>query len=374
MIKRVYVDNYKCMVNFEISLGDISLFLGQNGSGKSSVFQVLQMLVDFVGSAARVPALFRFDDRTRWQEQLVQSFEVDVAIPAGLCKYELAIEHLERSREGHKARVKHERLWLDNEPLLRFEGGDVQLYRDDHSEGPKYPFDWSQSAVASILPRHDNRHLTRFKEALRRTEIVQVIPSLMLAESGEEEERPSPRLENYASWYRHLSQDQGMAFQLTRTLQETLAGFRHFKFEQAGEQHRILKVCFSGGGERGLAEYSLAELSDGQRMLIALYTLLFASCSGNECKYTLCLDEPENFIALPEIQPWLVRLYDRCSAGEVQALLISHHPELINYLAAEAGFWFDHEPNMPARLTRITENDHSGLPISELVARGWLNG
>ena len=48
MIKRVYVDNYKCMVNFEISLGDISLLLGQNGSGKSSVFQVLQMLVDFV--------------------------------------------------------------------------------------------------------------------------------------------------------------------------------------------------------------------------------------------------------------------------------------------------------------------------------------
>ena len=47
---------------------------------------------------------------------------------------------------------------------------------------------------------------------------------------------------------------------------------------------------------------------------------LVASPAAGENTSTLCLDEPENFLALPEIQPWLVALHDRCSGGEVQAL------------------------------------------------------
>ena len=104
-------------------------------------------------------------------------------------------------------------------------------------------------------------------------------------------------------------------------------------------------------------------------MLIALYTLIYATRSG---KYTLCIDEPENFLALPEIQPWLTTLYDFCSAGEVQALLISHHPELIDYLASSAGYWFEYQSNAPVRVKRIADNGEKGLSLSELVARGWL--
>jgi hypothetical protein len=89
--------------------------------------------------------------------------------------------------------------------------------------------------------------------------------------------------------------------------------------------------------------------------------------------YTLCLDEPENFVALPEIQPWLTALYDHCEAGNMQALLISHHPELINYLlASPIGIWFDRQANRPTRTKRIAVNNGDGLPASELVARGWI--
>ncbi|WP_233258764.1 ATP-binding protein [[Phormidium] sp. ETS-05] len=90
--------------------------------------------------------------------------------------------------------------------------------------------------------------------------------------------------------------------------------------------------------------------------------------------YTLCLDEPDNFVALPEIQPWLIKLYDMCSEGKTQALLISHHPEIINYLlASPVGYWFERESNSPVRLKPISHDNQTGLPISELIARGWLN-
>ncbi len=116
-------------------------------------------------------------------------------------------------------------------------------------------------------------------------------------------------------------------------------------------------------------------------MLIALYTLLYAVCTDRNRKYTLCLDEPENFLALQEIQPWLTELYDKCSDGEMQALLISHHPEFINYLlASPIGRWFERQVNRPARIKSMKDRigdvigkENRGISISEIIARGWLN-
>jgi len=375
MLKRIYVDNYKSLTNFELSFGPINLLLGPNGAGKSVIFEILQKLVDFVGGRGEVAEVFSYRDRTRWQNSLTQSFELEITRGTGVYRYELAIEH---DAKGDKARMRYERLWFNEKPLLRFGinasgESEIQLYRDNHSEGPLYPFDWSQSALASIFPRNDNTLLTWFKQHLQHFIVLRIAPYLMNAESSQEETRPSVHLENYASWYRSLSQDQGLIYQLTDELREVLPGFDHFRFEILGEQNRLLKVRLQGKPGDAPTEYRLNELSDGQRTLIGLYTILLASSSDDENIYTLCLDEPENYLALPEIQPWLVALYDRCSMGKVQALLISHHPELINYLlASPVGYWFDRECNQPTRVRPISADDDSGLPVSELIARGWL--
>ncbi|MGK7874299.1 MAG: AAA family ATPase [Xenococcaceae cyanobacterium] len=187
-------------------------------------------------------------------------------------------------------------------------------------------------------------------------------------DSNQEESRLSPNMENYVSWYRYLSQDQGKIFELTNVLRDIFDRFAYFKFAEAGEQNRILKLSFSGEDDN--RDYRFSELSDGQRALIALYTLI--TCTKSE-DYTLCIDEPENFLALPEIQPWLMQLYDLCGEGKIQALLISHHPELINILASSAGYWFERQNNStPVRVKRIKDDKDTGLSISELIARGWL--
>ena len=180
-------------------------------------------------------------------------------------------------------------------------------------------------------------------------------------------------MDNFASWYRYMSQDQGKISQLINVLKDVLDGFISFKFEQYSEKYRTLKLRFSTNEDRkNIIDYSLSELSDGQKVLIALYSLLY--CTESE-DYTLCIDEPENFLALPEIQPWLRQLYDFCDEGKLQALLISHHPECINYLlASPIGYWFERQSNAPVRVRKISneEADNAGLNISELIARGWL--
>ena len=85
---------------------------------------------------------------------------------------------------------------------------------------------------------------------------------------------------------------------------------------------------------------------------------------------TLCLDHPESHLALPEIQPWLMRLADATEEGRCQAIIATHHPELINLLAAHSGYWLERESGGPTRVRKIGDQDSSGLPLSELIARG----
>ena len=204
---------------------------------------------------------------------------------------------------------------------------------------------------------------------MKRLIIAQINPLMMGEYSDREEAQLSDGMENFVSWYRYISQNQGKTIEITTELRKVLDGFSHFQFVEAGEQRRLL-LNFSGDVNKSI-DYRFNELSDGQRVLIALYTLVYYARSED---YTLCIDEPEDFLALPEIQPWIILLYDLCSDGELQGLLISHHPELIDYLASSSGYWFDRQSNMPVQVKRVTEEDKEGVPISELVARGWLYG
>ena len=369
MLKRIYIDNFRCLVNFELHVDAINLFLGANGSGKSSVFEVLQKIQAFVSGDRKVEGIFKSSDCTRWQIAPLQRFELEIIGNGGSYKYELGVGH-----DRDRCRVEYERLWYDNQPLLKFELGEVQLYRDDRSEGSQYSFDWSQSILPSLMPRNDNTKLTWFRERIQRFIIVRMIPSLMADESNQEEMRLNPQMKNFVSWYRYLSQDQGKVAEIGNILKDVIDGFNSFKFERVSEQNQVLKLRLAGDNNSAKSiEYRLGELSDGQKALVALYTMIYGTRSED---YTLCIDEPENFLALPEIQPWLIQLYDFCSEGTLQSLLISHHPELINYLlASPIGYWFDRQSNAPVRVKRISGEvaDNSGLPVSELIARGWLN-
>jgi predicted ATPase len=368
MLKRLYIDNFRCLVNFELNIDSINLFLGGNGTGKSTVFEVLHKIQTFVSGDSKVEGVFKTYDCTRWQKLSTQRFELEIFGNDGDYKYELAIEH-----NQEKSRVKYERLWFDNQPLLKFELGEVELKSDNYSTVSTYSFDWSQSLLPSLMPKDDNTKLTWFKERMKRFIIVKIIPTLMVNGSEHEETRLSLHMENFVSWYRYLSQDQGKVAELINVFKQVMTGFVSLKFEQFSSDYRSLKLRFDQEKlPNKIIDYRFDELSDGQKVLMALYTLLYGTQSED---YTLCIDEPENFLALPEIQPWLSQLYDFCSEQKIQALLISHHPEVINYLlASPIGYWFSRQSNAPVRVEKIgnSQGASMGLPISELIARGWL--
>ena len=83
------------------------------------------------------------------------------------------------------------------------------------------------------------------------------------------------------------------------------------------------------------------------------------------------LDEPDNFITLRELQPWLGTLKDLIGEGVEQAVLISHHPEIIDQLAVPSGRWFERDGNSPSRVSNQPKTQVEGLKPSEAMARGW---
>ncbi|MFV1965300.1 MAG: AAA family ATPase [Pirellulaceae bacterium] len=367
MIKRLYVDNFKCLVNFELQLQELTLLLGPNGVGKTSVLDVVFGLRKLLSGEAKVTdkVVFPTPTLTRWQKRDKQVFEIDVVLDGEEFQYRLEVEH---ERINRRARITLERLKQGGKPLFRFEMGEVHLHRDNHSPGPTFGADWSESALARVPPRNDNTKLTKFLDHIRKVVVCGLYPASFETESSTEDVVLERDAHNFAAWYRHLLLErQELVPEFTNSLQEVIDGFRGIRMEKVGLDTRALMVMFDQFDER--YELRLDEVSDGQRALVALYSLVRLAAGQG---YTLMLDEPDNYIALPEIQPWLIELADACGGEVPQAVLCSHHPELIDYFGCDRGIVLMRESS-GATTTRPTNKItvEEGLKLSEVIGRGW---
>jgi predicted ATPase len=374
MLSRVYIDNYQCFVNFTFKPKARQLILGTNGTGKSAFLGVLRSLRDFAVVGYKADQIFTVETRTRWQTLAQQSFELEVKGNGGTYQYTLWVEIQD---DKSKSRVIKESLDFGERPLLLFQKDQVHLYDDKHVRKATYPFDSDRSALAVLGQRKTSSKLEWFKQWLDKLYCVRVDPSRMGAEAKGQDDYPEDDLENFAAWYENIIHEQtGSFINLQRSLREIFDGFDSLVLPRAGRTH-VLRAVFSSergkenGSKRRRIEFDFDELSDGQKALIALYTLLYCVIEPGTA---ICLDEPDNFLALAEIQPWLLELSDRLEETGAQAILISHHPELINLLAPECGVVFSRSGLGPVRVEPYRPDKVSKLRPSERIARGWERG
>ena len=376
MLKRLYINNYKCLVNFELLLARTTLLAGLNGTGKSTIFDLLEQLRCFVAGATSVEESFPPRSLTRWQSFDLQRFELTVSGgPDGIPEDYCYLLELEPDRARQRCRVRREAVRTSTAVLFRFHDGEIELFRDDGSAGPRFPFDWHRSGLTAVVERHDNTRLSWFKSWLRDMYTVRLDPASMLSRGESEVPHPKVNLSDFACWYRHLMQERPREIsELFDSLSQVLDGFRALQLVQDGEVARTLKVRFETlvreGESRKSLQLGFQELSDGQRALIALYTLLHMIKNQTT---TLCLDEPDNFVALAEIQPLIFEFCDATEESEPQVIFASHHPEIIDHPGIEKRFLLCRDNGGPTRMNPLQRSDRSALALSEVVARGWEN-
>ncbi len=376
MLKRLYVNNYKCLVNFELSLARTTLLVGLNGTGKSTVFDLLEQLRSFVAGDTSVEESFPSRSLTHWQSSDLQRFELTVSGgPDGTAEdYQYLLE-LEHDRARQRCRVRSEIVRTSTALLFRFQTGEVELFRDDGSVGPQFSFDWNRSGLTAVVERQDNTRLSWFKRWLREVHAVRLDPASMPSRGEREVPHPKPNLSDFACWYRHSMQERPREIgELFDSLSQVLDGFSALELVQDGEVARTLKVRFETLVEEGESRKSFQlgfqELSDGQRALIALYTLLHMT---KRQMTTLCLDEPDNFVALAEIQPLIFEFCDATEEKGPQVVFASHHPEIIDHPGIERRLLLRRDNGGPTRITPLQHGEQLGLAPSEMIARGWEN-
>ena len=354
MLTRVYIDNFRCFEDFEFRPQSHQLILGGNGSGKSSFMDALLLLRRFAVEGDNSGSLFSQVTVTRWRKPSSQLFEMEVHLDGEEYLYRL----LTRS-----ALVLSEAVELNRQTLFRFAGGEVHTYNDQFELKGKYELDPNRSALASMASRPDNVKLIRFREWFSELLGFRMNPFAMGARSETADATPRTDLSNIAAWYRHLRQgDEQANTALCSSLRESLDGLDVLRAVDAGLNVEILSAVFHH------ATFHFGELSEGQRCLIGLYMILhFLVAKGR----TVIIDEPENFISLREIQPWLMAAADAVEDAGGQLLLVSHHPELINQWAPDFGVQFIRENGGAARVQRFQGDPGSELSPSERIARGW---
>ena len=370
MISRIYIDNYRCFVNFEWRPGMQSLLLGENGNGKTSVFDVLERLRSTVVEGLPTNEVFQPDTLTAWDQRSEQTFELQVQGEGRTYDYRLQIE---QNRDKLVSRIRSEELECDGQCLFAFDGKEVHLFRDNGSAGPTFPFDWSRSAIATIPGSPDNKKLTWFRDWLTRLVVFAPDPHGIESLSRGEVDRCDRRMTHMVSWLRHLNlQSVDLLSRIRDSLREALTGFENLRLDQVSQTGRIFMLDFFAdeNGKKQRFPLPFDRLSDGQRMLVALYSILHGAVAADT---TICIDEPDNFVSLREIQPWLIELKDRAADTGCQLMLISHHPEVTDHLAADCGHWFHRVGAGPVRV-RPFECDKEGLfKPSEVIARGWAS-
>jgi ABC-type hemin transport system ATPase subunit len=369
MITSIYVNNFRCLVAFDAAFDSFGVLCGPNGTGKSSVFDALRLIRNLaVGDATLggageedVPRL----EFTEWLDSTVQEFELDLSVDGRAFKY---VVHMEQKAAFEKPRIIREIAECDGQAMFERDLDGVRFQRADGTQ-TGFPLDWRQAALAAIQPRGNIASLSLLQEAVAKLLILRPNPRAMEGESKAEAASPDLSMTNLISWYRSLAQEQEWTDALRESLQGVWPDFRSFKLVDVGVNTKALQLRFEGAGSKPVALF-LDKLSDGERALIGLYMVRAAMETG--AARTVFLDEPDNFVGLPELQPWVLSMRELLDERR-QLILITHHPEILASSGEGNGryLWRDNHTS-PTRIGPLQVPD--GMTAGEAIARGWARG
>ncbi len=370
MITRLYANNFRCLVAFKAEFDSFAVLCGPNGAGKSTVFDAVRLLQNLGTGAALLGGKGELDvpnlEFTDWLDSSVQEFELGLSVDGHAFDYLL---HIEQKAEFERPRIIQERAFCDGKQLFT---RDLEGVAFDKADGSKafFPLDWRQAALAAIQPRGVNLNkLALLQEEIAKLLILRPNPRGMERESKAEARHPDLSVTNLTSWYRSLAQEQDWTNTLRDALKEVWPDFRSFKLVDAGMNTKALQLRFEGGsGSPTLLFFH--QLSDGERALIGLYMIRAALEMG--ATRSVMLDEPDNFVGLPELQPWVLSMRELLD-DKHQLVLISHHPEILSNSGEANGryLWRDNHTS-PTRYGPLKVPE--GMGPGEAIARGWARG
>ncbi len=368
MIERLSIHNYKCFQHFDWSPGRVNLLIGRNGVGKSAIQSVLHMLRQFIVEDQDLQQCLPANALCVFGDPGPIDIKVELRLSTGTFTYQLSVGV---DRSSHNSEVEHESLQWNGEFLCS--RNRVQSSVAIGPDGEKSVFIPANPAksVLSFAAHVDG--VPAVRRAFRDLVTLHLEPNRIGDQSRQASSYLAGSGENFVDWWRTLQDSPALKSRIQQDLALVLPGFSSLTAVPHSAGRESLWLCEVEFGATGAASrtYSFADLSDGQKALIVLYCVLHASVKPDAIVF---LDEPENYLNLFEIQPWLFAMIDAALDNGAQLIFSSHHPELLNQLAPSHGYLLERTLDGAAEITKVSDRnfDGSSSTISELVALGEI--
>ena len=340
MLRRIEINNYKMFRDFKLDFTQgVNMICGPNGGGKSALREVLFSLRNFLAMpdvaehlALSVDECFPVQAFCRWLPQELGFSDIEILIELGVdtewFSYSLKVRN---NYHDNKSRVHEESLsyfkGTKEELLLSFKSGKIEM----KTAGQKtlvFNSDWNMSGL--VPGSSNNSNIKRFGALVSRIFAMHLDPSVIANDFHEGTQTLGELGENFSAWHFYqMTTNSEKINQLTEECKNFIPGFVSVNSPKSGDLFRLkIRVQYNDKSY----ELALRELSDGQKILFALYSLLTYVPDGS----TILIDEPENFLAPSELQPWLNAVNDAWEEHDIQFVLITHNPKTLNWHHKEA--------------------------------------
>lgn len=333
MIRRFYVNNYRCLDNFELPIGGLpsALLIGKNGSGKSTVGHALQILQKVGRGVNRVAKLLDERDLSFGRTEVPVRLELSASLQGVTYDYLLSFELPPGSRE---LRVLEESLTVAGDVKFSRQVAEMRFLRTDGSQAGTMPVDWHLVGLPLVQARSETDPVHVFQQWLARMAILQPVPALISGDSLEETLLPERTLSNLGAWWSGLIAYSPSAYgKIDAALRQVMPDLLDIKNPLIARDARSLSIQFGQNDRKSALPFE--RLSDGEKCMVAWAMIMAA----NEAYGPLfCFwDEIDSHLALSEIADITGDLRRAFQSGG-QFVATSHNMETIHRFSDENTF------------------------------------
>lgn len=372
MIRRLYAHNYRCLQNTDVDLAGRSsvLLVGSNGSGKSSLLEVLESLRSMARGRNRANEMVRrravsaLEASEADETPPLIRFEIESELPGGsVARYSLGLELPPGFREY---RVADESLTAGECDVFRRTLADVTFTRSPGSVAT-FAVDWHQVALPVIGTPGRDHPLEAFRRELSRLVILRPAPGTMSGEGSEGVSVPEPDCRDFGAWFRETTMLRPAVYApFLAFLRNTMPDLVAVQNTPAGRETRTLEFVFQSPGGRTFA-LPFEELSDGEKSLSVAAMVCGIAEAGDSTVFAW--DEPDSHIALGEVQHLIAGIRKRL--GNSQLIATSHHPETIRAFSSENTLLvYRRSHSDPSRVRSVSELIGPERDLAEALERG----
>lgn len=368
VIRRLYVNNYRCLQNFDLPISGKSsaLLIGKNGAGKTTVSFALEILQKIARGTNRVGELVKPKDFTRGFTDAPMRFEIEVEIDNKIYGYSIAFELPDGFKE---LRILDEKLEVDGKPVYVREIAQVKLAREGQENAASFRIDWHLVALPIIQEKSKNDPLFILKQWFAKMLILRPDPHTISGESTKESLRPSPEIADLGAWFTGLvTQDPPVYAKIDEYLKQAMPDLKGIQNPKVGTDSRNILVQF--GNNQGNITLSFADLSDGEKVFFICALVLAASSIDGPL---FCFwDEPDNFLSLEEVGHFIMTLRRAFQSGG-QFIATSHNSEAIRSFSDENTLVLYRKSHLEPTIVRLLEELQIDGDLISTLIRGDLD-